>query len=69
LALPHTLELKKEENGSYFISVKELEGCFSVGDTAVEALAMIEDAKRAWIEFSLEQGLPIPKPIDPDLKS
>ncbi|MEA4861625.1 hypothetical protein SDC9_83294 [bioreactor metagenome] len=69
LKLPYTLELTKEEDGSYFISVKELEGCFSVGDTALEALAMIEDAKRAWIEFSLEKGLPIPKPEDPDSKS
>ncbi|NCC14405.1 MAG: type II toxin-antitoxin system HicB family antitoxin [Spirochaetia bacterium] len=69
LKLPYTLELKKEEDGSYFIAVKELEGCFSVGDTAEKALTMIEDAKRAWIEFSLEKGLPIPKPEDPASKS
>ncbi|MDD3904346.1 MAG: type II toxin-antitoxin system HicB family antitoxin [Sphaerochaeta sp.] len=69
LKLPYTLELTKEEDGSYFISVKELDGCFSVGDTAVEALEMIEDAKKTWISFSLEKGLPIPEPESMDSKS
>jgi len=27
----------KEEDGSYFVKVKELPGCMSVGDTLVEA--------------------------------
>lgn len=69
LKLPYTLELKKEEDGSYFISVKELEGCFSVGDTSEEAIEMIEDAKKTWISFSLEKGLPIPEPESSDIKS
>jgi antitoxin HicB len=41
--------LKKEEDGSYFVSIKEHPGCFSVGDTIHEAIEMIEDAKKAWI--------------------
>jgi antitoxin HicB len=69
LKLPYTLELKKEGDGSYFISVKELEGCFSVGDTVEEALVMIEDAKETWISYSLEKGLPIPEPESIDTKS
>lgn len=68
LKLPYTLELKKEEDGSYFISVKELEGCFSVGDTVEEAIEMIEDAKETWISYSLEEGLPIPEPESTDTK-
>ncbi|WP_155816119.1 toxin-antitoxin system HicB family antitoxin [Sphaerochaeta globosa] len=44
------------------MSVKELEGCISVGQTVEEAIAMIEDAKEDWIRFSLEKGLPIPEP-------
>lgn len=62
LALPYTLGIKKEESGSYYISVKELEGCIFVGQTVEEAIAMIEDAKEDWIRFSLEEGLPIPEP-------
>lgn len=38
LALPYTLGIKKEESGSYYISVKELEGCISVGQTVEERL-------------------------------
>ncbi|MGH0052017.1 MAG: type II toxin-antitoxin system HicB family antitoxin, partial [Sphaerochaetaceae bacterium] len=69
LKLPYTIELKKEEDGSYFISIKELEGCFSVGDTIEEAIEMIEDAKKAWITVSLEEGNPIPEPDSMDTKS
>lgn len=62
--MPYTLVIKKKESGSYYISVKELEGCISVGQTVKEAIAMIEDAKKNWIRFSLEKGLPIPEPED-----
>ena len=34
----------------------------SEGDTAEEAIEMIRDAMRAWIEVSLEDGYPIPEP-------
>lgn len=69
LKLPYTLVLKREEDGSYFISVKELEGCFSVGSTAEEAIEMIEDAKREWIAFSIDNGLEIPEPESSEIKS
>ncbi len=32
------------------------------GDTQVEVLDMIEDAKRTWLIGSLEAGDPIPEP-------
>jgi predicted RNase H-like HicB family nuclease len=32
------------------------------GETQADALAMIEDAKRAWLTTALELGLPIPEP-------
>jgi len=69
LKLPYTYEFKKEDDGTYFISVKELEGCCSVGDTVEEALEMIEDAKETWLSYSLEKGLPIPEPENLDSKS
>ncbi|OPG16143.1 hypothetical protein B2M26_08280 [Ferroacidibacillus organovorans] len=37
-------------------------GCLSQGETVEEAVAMIEDAKRGWLEVSLELGHSIPEP-------
>jgi len=36
----------------------------SVGDTIADAYSMIEDAKAAWIQSSLDDGSPIPEPDD-----
>lgn len=64
LKLPYTIETRKESDGSYFIRVKELPGWLSVGDTVADAYSMIEDAKAAWIQSSLDDGSPIPEPDD-----
>lgn len=60
--LPYTREMVREADGSYFITIKELPGCMSSGDTQEEALQMIEDAMRAWITVALEEGKHIPFP-------
>ncbi len=62
LKLPYTIEMKKDEDGTLLVSVKELEGCMSDGATPDEAYSMIEDAMRAWIGFHLEKDLHIPEP-------
>lgn len=59
--LPYTIEITPD-GGSYFVKVKELEGCMSVGDTRAEALEMIDDAMRGWLEIALEDGVDIPLP-------
>jgi antitoxin HicB len=61
LDLPYTIELIKDPEG-WFVRVKELEGCMSQGDTAEEAIEMIQEAMELWLEVSLEDGLPIPEP-------
>jgi predicted RNase H-like HicB family nuclease len=61
MALPYTIEIVPDENG-FFVRVRELEGCMSVGTTMVEALAMIEDAMREWLHAAIEDGLDIPLP-------
>lgn len=61
MQLPYTIEITPDD-GSYFVKVKELEGCMSVGDTKAEALEMIDDAMRGWLEVALEDGLEIPLP-------
>jgi antitoxin HicB len=60
--LPYTIELRRDSEEGWFVCVKELRGCMSQGDTAEEALAMIQDAMSAWLEVALEDGLPVPEP-------
>jgi antitoxin HicB len=61
--LPYTIELRNDpEDEGWFVRVKELRGCISEGDTAEEALAMIQEAMELWLEVSLEEGIPIPEP-------
>lgn len=62
IKLPYTVEMIKNEDGSYFVSIKELKGCMSEGDTAEEAIEMIEDAKISWLELALEKNMEIPLP-------
>lgn len=57
-----TYVIKQESDGSYFISVKELPGCMSVGNDIPDAYAMIRDAMETWISYSLEDGILIPEP-------
>jgi predicted RNase H-like HicB family nuclease len=61
MSLPYTIELTPDD-GSFFVKVKELEGCMSVGETRAESLAMIDDAMREWLTAAIEDGIDIPLP-------
>jgi antitoxin HicB len=66
LALPYRIELIPDD-GEWVVAMPELPGCVSQGATIEEALAMIKDAQRGWLEVRLEAGLPIPQPeTEPD---
>ena len=65
LKLPYTIEVTQDESDGYtgwFAKVEELPGCMTQADTFDELGEMIEDAKRAWIESALEDGVEIPLP-------
>ena len=62
LSLPYTREIIPEPEGGWFVRVKELPGCMSQGETVEEAMLMIEEAMRGWLESELENGKPIPEP-------
>ncbi len=62
MALPYTIELTPEPDGGWFAQIPLLEGCMTNGEDWNDALAMIEDAKRAWLTTALELGLAIPEP-------
>ncbi|MCR4716525.1 MAG: type II toxin-antitoxin system HicB family antitoxin [Lachnospiraceae bacterium] len=50
------------DEGGYVVSYPDLPGCISSGETIEEAVNNIHDAKKAWIEAALEDGVNIPEP-------
>lgn len=66
LSLPYTIELIREDATTWFARVAELPGCITEGDSAADAIAMIQDAMAGWIELALEDGqvIPEPKPLE-----
>ena len=63
MAMPYPILLHPpdDEDKRWFAEIPQLEGCMTSADTKEEALEMIEDAKRTWIEGRLELGYPIPE--------
>lgn len=66
LSLPYTIELIREDETTWFARVVELPGCMTEGDSATDAVAMIQDAMAGWIELALNDGRPIPHPSPRD---
>jgi antitoxin HicB len=67
MSLPYGIILNPSPEGGYAIAISDLPGCISQGETVEEALVMIEDAKRGWIEIALEDGIEIPEPAKSSL--
>lgn len=51
----------KVESG-FVISLPELPGCITCGETLETAVANILDAKKAWLEAAIEEGIEISEP-------
>jgi antitoxin HicB len=63
LSLPYRVEIYPEPDGSgYTAVIPELPGCMTCADTIEELWHMVEEAKRGWLEVSLEDGDYIPEP-------
>ncbi len=54
-------EFEVAEEGGYLVSVPELPGCLSEGDTFEKAWEMIQDAMEGWLHVAKEHGDPIPE--------
>lgn len=52
-----------DDDDTWFAELPELSGCNTYAETWEELQAMIQDAKRTWISFALEDGRPIPEPV------
>ena len=65
LALPYKTEILQDfdsDNPGWVARVVDLPGCMTQADSFAELEDMIEDAKRAWIDTALEDGVEIPEP-------
>lgn len=63
MELPYRMEIMPDkEEGGYAVAFPELFGCVTCGETLASAVSNAEDAKKAWLEAALEEGVEIPKP-------
>ena len=67
LSRPYNYMIKhiNDESGEYYhATVLELDGCQSTGETFQEAYENLREAMEGWIETKLENGFPVPEPLD-----
>lgn len=65
LKLPYRMEIVEDKDeGGYVVSYPDLPGCITVGETVESAVANAQDAKKAWLEAAMEEGLTIREPDD-----
>lgn len=54
--------VEDQEEGGFVVTFPELPGCLSCGETIESAIANAMDAKKAWFEAALEDGIEIHEP-------
>ena len=63
LSLPYRMEIVPDvDEGGFVVSYPDLPGCLSSGETLEQAIANAADAKRAWLEAAIEDGITISEP-------
>jgi antitoxin HicB len=62
LNLAYPITLYPEADGGYTVTIADLPGCISQGETLEEAVVNIQEAKAAWLETAWECKDPIPLP-------
>lgn len=63
LNLKYPITIYPEEEGGYTALVKDLPGCMTQGETLVEVMENIEEARELWIETVYQTGkkdIPLP---------
>ena len=60
---PYKMEVEPDmDEGGFVVSYPDLPGCITCGETVESAVENALDAKRAWIEAALEEGIEICEP-------
>lgn len=63
MKMPYRMEIVEDtDEGGFVVSFPELPGCLTVGETVEDAVANAQDAKKAWLEAALEEGIDIAEP-------
>lgn len=63
LSLPYRMEIVEDSSeGGYIASFPDLPGCVTCGDTIASTVQNALDAKKAWLETALEEGIDIHEP-------
>ena len=60
MKMPYRMEIVEDKDeGGYVVSYPDLPGCITCGETIEAAVKNAADAKKAWIETALEEGIEI----------
>ena len=54
--------VEDKDEGGFVVSYPEIPGCITCGETVEAAVTNALDAKRAWIEAALDEGIQIQEP-------
>ncbi len=58
--LTYNVQIERDEDGKYVVSVPALKGCFTQGNTFDEAMIMAQDAIIGFITVLSDRGKKIP---------
>jgi antitoxin HicB len=61
---PYARVIIPETDGTYRAEILEFPGCIATGDTPAEALEALEDVGTSWLEGVIENGQPVPAPVE-----
>lgn len=63
LTMNYRMEIVEDKDeGGFVVSFPELPGCITCGETVESAVANALDAKKAWLEVAMEDGIEIHEP-------
>lgn len=63
LNMSYRMEIvKDEQEGGYVASYPDLPGCITCAETIQDVVENAADAKRAWLEAAIEEGVEINEP-------
>lgn len=54
--------VEDKDEGGFVVSYPDLPGCITCGETVESAITNAHDAKRAWLEAAIEDGIEIFEP-------
>lgn len=63
MKMPYRMEIIEDhDEGGFVVCYPDLPGCITCGETEERAVANALDAKKAWLEAALEDGVEIYEP-------